>query len=291
MNDLITLLTDPTYRFFLYALVGGLLASISFGIVGTYVVTRRITGIAGAIAHCVLGGIGISLYAQRAWGLEWCNPVYGAILSALIAAFVLGIVGRSTREREDTLIGALWAVGMAIGLLFFAKTPGFVDPMVYLFGNILLLSQDDLYVIGSLDILVLITTLCLYHPLLAMCFDEEEAKLRGLPVFFLYSVLLILTALTIVLLIRIVGIVLVIALLTLPAAIAGHLSHRLWHMMALSICFSMSFVGGGLYLSYNQNLPSGPTIGLTAAATYIIVTCLAWLRRRLFRQKVLPVVE
>ena len=280
LNELLALLTDPSYRFFQYALWGGLLASVPFGVVGTYVVTRRITGIAGAIAHCVLAGIGVALYAQRTWDLAWCDPVLGALLSAFIAAFILGIIGRKGYEREDTLIGALWAVGMSIGLMFLSKTPGFVDPMVYLFGNILLLSEVDLYIIGALDISVIAIAFLLYQPLLAVCFDEEMARLRGLPVVFLYSLLLILTALTVVLLIRVVGIVLVIALLTLPAAIAGQVTHKLWQMMLFAIILSMFFVMGGLGLSYTENLPTGPTIVLLAAALYLATMGISWAKRR-----------
>lgn len=263
---------DSPYAFLFYAAIGGILGSLSFGIVGTYVVTRRITGIAGAVAHCVLGGIGFALYAERVWGWTWMDPVSGAIVSALISAFLIGTISRVSTEREDTLIGALWAIGMAIGLILLAKTPGFVDPMVYLFGNILLLSAEDLKVILALDVGVLMIAYGFYHPLLAVCFDEEAAALKGLPVRFLYGLLLVITALTIVLMIRVVGIVLVIALLTLPAAIAGQFVSRLWHMMAVASGLSMIFVLLGLALSYWCNLPSGPAIGLTAAIAYLVIT-------------------
>ncbi len=286
MIDFLQTLVDPTYRFLLYALLGGIFASISFGIVGTYVVTRRITGISGAIAHCVLGGIGIALYLQRVWGWTFCDPFLGAIIAAVLSAFIIGLIGRNRKEREDTLIGAIWAVGMAIGLIFFTQTPGFIDPMIYLFGNILLLSEGDLYIILGLDALVIFITVLFYQPLLAICFDEEEAKLRGLPILCLYSILLILTAFTIVLLIRVVGIVLVIALLTLPAAIAGKLSHKLSQMMILASLFCILFVISGLYLSYDYNLPSGPTIGLTAAAAYIILAVSAWIRKHFFKKPI-----
>lgn len=263
---------DSPYAFLVYAAIGGILGSISFGIVGTYVVTRRITGIAGAVAHCVLGGIGFALYAERVWGWSWIDPVGGAIVSALISAFLIGAISRVSNEREDTLIGALWAIGMAIGLIFLAKTPGFVDPMVYLFGNILLLSAGDLKVIAGLDLAVIAITYIFYYPLLAVCFDEEAATLKGLPVRFLYGLLLVMTALTIVLMIRIVGIVLVISLLTLPAAIASQFASRLWHMMVIATAFSMLFVLVGLGSSYWLNLPSGPAIGLSAAFFYLLIT-------------------
>lgn len=287
LTTLLDLLSNPTYRFFQYALIGGLLASLTFGIVGTYVVTRRITGIAGAIAHCVLGGIGLALFLQRVLNWSWCDPLLGAFIAALIAAFVIGIMGRQGEEREDTSIGAVWAVGMSIGLIFLAKTPGFTDPMVYLFGNILLLSPDDLYRVAGLDLLVLLTAGLLYQPLLAVCFDEEIATIRGLPTTLLYSLLLILTALSVVVLIRLVGIVLVIALLTLPAAIAGRIAKKLWQMMALATLLCMLFVIGGLGLSYQQDLPCGPTIVLLAAAAYLVIFVIEKInkirnRRRIF---------
>jgi zinc transport system permease protein len=277
-NAILSALDSP-YAFLWYAALGGCLGSVALGVVGTYVVTRRITGIAGAVAHCVLGGIGFALYAERVWGWAWLSPVAGAFISALMSAFLIGIIGRNSSEREDTLIGALWAIGMALGLVFLAKTPGFVDPMVYLFGNILLLSADDLQVMACLDLGILAIIFAFYHPLLAICFDEEAAALRGLPVRGLYGLLLVITALTIVLMIRVVGTVLVIALLTLPAATAGQLVHRLWQMMVLGSLISIACVLLGLSLSYFWDLPPGPMIGLTAAMVYLM----AIVAKKLFR--------
>jgi zinc transport system permease protein len=176
---------------------------------------------------------------------------------------------------------------MAIGLILMAKTPGFIDPMVYLFGNILLLSETDLYIIGALDIIVLLFAIAFHHPLIALCFDEENAKIKKIPIFFIYTGLLILTSLTIVLLIRIVGIVLVIALLTLPAAIAGHFSKTLWQMIGLSIIICMTCMGLGLYFSYEQNLPSGPTIGITAGLLYISTSIYRAFRRKRLKQQLI----
>ena len=138
MIEFLDALRDPDIPFFRYALVVGLLASVSLGIVGSYVVTRRITYIAAAISHCVLGGIGAALYLNVACGWTWCNPMLGALAAALLSAVVIGLVSLYARQREDTVISAVWAMGMAIGLLFFAKTPGYVDAMSYLFGDILL---------------------------------------------------------------------------------------------------------------------------------------------------------
>lgn len=280
MADFLDALKDPNIPFLRYALVVGLLASISLGIVGSYVVTRRITYIAAAISHCVLGGIGAALYSNAKLGVAWCNPMYGALAAALLSAIIIGLVSLYARQREDTVISAVWAVGMAIGLVFFAKTPGYVDPMSYLFGNILLISQHDVWLVVAMDVVVVVLGLGFYPKLLALCFDEEFAELRGVQVKLYYMLLLCLTALTVVLLVRVVGIVLVIALLTLPAAVAGHLSHKLWQMMAVAVLCCMAFVTTGIAVSYPSNLPSGPVIILIAGAVYLLVTLVTRLRGR-----------
>lgn len=281
MADFLDALSDPDVSFLRYAMVVGLLASISLGIVGSYVVTRRITYIAAAISHCVLGGIGAALYLNAAVGLTWCNPMHGALVAALLSAIIIGLVSLYARQREDTVISAVWAIGMAVGLVFFAKTPGYIDPMSYLFGDISLLSQYDVWLVGIMDLVVVILGLGCYPKLLALCFDDEFAELRGVRVKLYYLLLLCLIALTVVLLVRVVGIVLVIALLTLPAAVAGHFARQLWQMMVLAILFCMAFVASGLAVSYPTQLPSGPVIILIAGATYLLVT----LSTRLFGRR------
>ncbi len=252
MAEFFEALTNPNIPFFRYAFIVGMLASISFGIIGTYVVARRITYIAGSISHCVLGGIGAGLYVQKKLGVAWLDPIYGALLAAIVAAIIIGMVSLRGSQREDTVIGALWSVGMAIGLLFIAKTPGYVEPMSYLFGNILLISKTDLWLVMGLDTLVVVLAILFYNKFLAICFDEEFARLRGIHAEFYYMLLLCLTALTIVLLVRIVGIVMVIAMLTLPAAVASNFSKGLWQMMLMAILFCMIFVASGLAFSYKK---------------------------------------
>ncbi len=271
MTSFWSALLDPDIHFLRYALLAGLLASFSFGVVGAYVVARRISYIAGAIAHSVLGGIGASVYLQYRFGLIWLHPLYGAITVALVAAVIIGLVVLKGSQREDTVIGAIWAVGMAAGLLLFSVTPGYIDPMSYLFGNILLISSTDIWAILALDVLVAGLGIVFYRRLQAVCFDDEFARLRRVPVDLFFLLLLGLTALAVVLLIRIVGIVLVIALLTLPAAVAGHFSRRLWQMMALAVAFCMFFVAAGLGMSYSLDLPAGPVIILFAGLVYIVV--------------------
>jgi len=271
MTEFLAALADPNLPFFRYALLTGIFAAIPFGIIGTFVVVRRISYIAGAIAHCVLGGIGLGLYLEKAVGITWFGPMQGAVLVALLAAVILALVSRHAQQREDSVIGALWAVGMAAGLLFIAKTPGYVDPMSYLFGNILLVSKSDFLFVLALDALVMLVVWVFYNSFLAVCFDEEFARLRGVKTGWIYLLLLCLAALTIVLLVRVVGIVMVIALLTLPASIAGNFSRNILQMMFFSVLLCAGFVVVGLGVSYNMDLPSGPVIIVIAAIVYLLV--------------------
>jgi zinc transport system permease protein len=270
MIEFIEALFNPHIPFLRYALITGILASVAFGMMGTYVVVRRISYIAGAIAHCILGGIGVALYLQQVWGVVWFTPLLGAIFSSLLAAILIGTVSLYAQQREDTVIGALWAVGMAIGLIFLAKTPGYTDPMSYLFGNILLISKKDVILVLLLDILIIALNYYLYPVFVAICFDEEYSRLRGIPVELFYILLLCMIALTIVLLVRIVGIVMVIALLTLPPAVAGNLSRNVWQMMMYSMLFCMAFIVFGLGVSYQYDLPSGPVIIVIAGIIYLL---------------------
>ena len=208
--------------------------------------------------------------------------MFGAVAAALASAAVIGGVSLRAKQREDTVIGAIWSVGMATGLLFFAKTPGYADPMSYLFGDILLLTRGDLFCVLALDALVILLGVVFYNKFLAVCFDQEFAQLRGVRVNAYYMLLLCLTALTIVILLRVVGIVLVIALLTLPAAVAGHFSRQLWQMMLLAVGACMIFTVVGLAVSFQTGLPCGPVIVMLAAATYLTVAVgqRLWMPRR-----------
>lgn len=270
MIELWDALTDPDLPFLRYALITGLLASISFGIIGTFVVVRRITYIAGAISHCVLAGIGGGLYLQNVVGIPWITPVRGAVLVALLAALLLAQVSKNGGQREDSIIGALWAGGMSIGFLFIAVTPGYFDPMSYLFGNILLISKSDIYFVMILDCVILAVVGIFYNKLVALCFDEEYTQLRGVRTRWLYLLLLCLTALTIVLLVRIVGIIMVIALLTLPAAIAGTMASGIRQLMFIATLLCGLFIVSGLGVSFSLDLPSGSVIILIATSCYLL---------------------
>jgi zinc transport system permease protein len=265
LNDLLEL------PFLQNALLAGILCSMATGVVGTYVVLRRITYIAAAISHCILGGIGAARYAAVVLGWTWLKPVHGAILTALASAIIIGLVSLRARVRVDTVISALWAIGMAAGILFIFKTPGYnEDLMSYLFGNILMVSREDLFLIAILDFVVIALTVIFYRQILAVCFDEEFARTRGVRVELYYLLVLCLTALTVVLTISVVGIIMVIALISLPVAIASRFFDRVWKIMLASAFLGTIFTGGGLALSYSPNLPSGAVTILLAGLTYII---------------------
>jgi len=260
------------HAFLQHAVITGILAAIPCGVIGTYVVTRRITYIAGAIAHSVLAGLGAARFCQVTCGWPWLHPLYGAVAASIVSALIIGLVSLYARQREDTVIGAVWAIGMALGILFIFKTPGYnEDLMSYLFGNILMVSSDDLQLILGLDILVLVFSLLFYNKLLAVCFDDEFARLRGVRVDLYYLLLLCLTALTVVLLVTVVGVVMVIALLTLPVAVASHFSNRLWLTMAVSAGLTILFTISGLALSYGPDLPAGATTIVLAGGVYLVV--------------------
>jgi zinc transport system permease protein len=279
VNEFLGAIAD--HEFMRNALLTGILASIACGFVGTLVVVRRITYIAGGISHCVLGGIGAAVYLELVRGWTFLSPLLGALVAALLAALIIGIVSLRAKERVDTVIGAVWAIGMAAGVLFLAKTPGYgVDLMSYLFGNILMVTPSDLWLLAALDAVVVAAGLLFYNQFLAISFDEEFAEARGLKVQAYYLLLLFLTALTVVLLVTVVGIVLVIALLTIPAAVAGRVSGRLSQMIALATVFSVAFTTGGLALSYGPDLPTGATIIVLAGFVYLVVVAATALARR-----------
>ncbi len=271
MFDFFKAVVNPDIAFLRYALIAGLLSSISFGIIGTYVVVRRISYLAGAVSHCVLAGIGAALYFDSQTHCGFCHPMAGAVISAVSAALIIGLISIYAKEREDTIIGAVWAVGMALGLIFIAKTPGYIDPMSYLFGNILLLSQSDILLIAGLDLMVIAVGVLFYNKYLALCFDEEFALLRGVRTKVYYLLLLCLTALTVVLLVRVVGIVMVIALITLPAGVAGMIAKKLRQMMIFAVLLCMLFTSSGIAVSYMYDLPTGPVIILLAGIVYFLV--------------------
>jgi len=193
-----------SYTFLQNAIIAGILASIVCGITGTFVVVKKITFISGGIAHAVLGGVGIAFYFSM-------PPIIGAFVSAILSAIIIGLVKLKANQHEDTVISALWAMGMAVGVIFMYLTPGYsTDLLSYLFGNILMVSSTNLYILAGLNVFIIFIVIIFYRQFVAITYDEEQARLRGLPVNFLYILLLCIIALTIVVLIQIVGIILVI---------------------------------------------------------------------------------
>ena len=204
------------FGFMRNALMAGVLVSVACGIIGTFVVIKRIVFVSGGIAHAAYGGIGLGYYLKL-------NPVLGAIVFSVAAALGMGVVHRRTRQRADTIIGVMWAIGMAIGIVFIDLTEGYkADLMSYLFGSILAVPSTDLMIMAALD-LVIITLVALFDKeLLAVSFDETFATVENVPVDAIYLILMCLIGLTVVMMMRVVGLIMVIALLTMPAAISGH---------------------------------------------------------------------
>ena len=279
-SELLEALNQPLNGFLRNALIAGLLASVSFGIVGTYVVTKRIASIAGAIAHCALGGVGFGLYAKYELGWERFDPLYGALIAAVGSALLIGAVVLSRSEREDTVIGATWASGMAVGFLFIKMVRrGGVGIESWLFGDINFVGKTDLWTVALLGAGVVLLAVMFHKQFVAVCFDEEFARARGVKVSLFYFLLLVMAAVTVVLLVRMVGIIMVIALLTLPAAIASRFAKGLAGMMLWAIAICALSITGGLELSLRFNTVAGPTIILLAAAAYFAVLLIGKLRR------------
>ena len=262
------------YEFMRHALLAGLLAAVACGIIGVYVVINRMVFISGGVSHCSFGGIGLGYYLG-------INPVLGALFFTVASALGMGVVTRRTKLPEDTAIGVLWVMGMALGIILVGLTPGYPpDLFSYLFGNILLVPTFDLFVMLILDIVIISVVFLLYKEFLALSFDEEFGRVAGIPTERLYLTLLCLIALTVVVLIKVVGIILIMALLTIPAAMARQFTHSLKRMMLLSVLFGAVFAVGGLWLSYALDWASGATIVLVSVALFIASLGFSRLRSR-----------
>ena len=262
------------YQFMQHALAAGLLAAVACGIVGVYVVVKKVVFISGGIAHASFGGIGLGY-------LLGINPVLGAMAFTVASSLGIGLVTRRTRLPEDTAIGILWAMGMALGIIFIGLAPGYApDLFSYLFGNILTVPFFDLMLMLVLDVVIISLVALLYKGFLYLSFDEEFSTVSGLPAESLYLLLLCLVALTVVVLIRVVGIILVIALLTIPAALARQFTYSLKKMMMLAILAGIIFTFSGLWISYALNLASGATIILVSGTILFISLGINKLRRR-----------
>lgn len=268
MPDVLQQLLTPKGILFMPFLVG-CMGSVTFGVVGAYVTVRRITYVAAAIAHSVLAGIGAAVFLQHHMGWAWCTPLLGAFIAAVLAALIIGKVTLTAEHLGDSVISAVMVIGMAAGLLLLKKTPGYFQPMSVLFGDILLVSTRDLWIIGAINAVTVTCGGLLYRKLLAVCFDEEYARLRGLRADLYYLLILLLTALTVVSMMQIVGIIMVIALLTLPAITSLLLVRKLWHCMILSAVLCILYVTCGLSASFYADMPSGPVIVMFAGAAFL----------------------
>ena len=252
-----------SFQFFQNALIIAVLASIAAGVIGTYIVIKRMSLISGSIAHTAFGGLGISYFLNA-------NPLIGATIFSLISAASIALFRKNAKNRIDTLLSFLWATGMAIGLVFIFLTPGYAsDLFTYLFGNILLVSKFDLYMILILDVVILAMVYFMYNSLLAVTFDEEYSETRNMPVTIVNMILFGLIALTIVATIRLVGIVLMIAILTIPAATAGMFHKTVKKIMITSSIITLFATISGLFVSYYLNFPTGPIIVLIISAIYL----------------------
>jgi len=252
------------YDFLPYAAAAGVFASVACGIVGTLVVSRRMSSIAGGIAHASFGGVGLGF-------LLGIRPALGALIFGIVAGVGIGVIARRTRQSEDTVVGIIWAVGMSIGILCLGLAQGYApDLFSYLFGNILTVAPADLVAVGVLDAVVLAALIFFRKELLGLCFDEEFTRVRGVHATALYLGMLVLIACTVVVLIKIVGIILVIALLTIPPATARRYVSTLGSMMALAAVLCAAETLAGLAISYYWDIPSGAAIILLAAAVFVV---------------------
>ena len=266
------------FGFMRNALLAGVLVSIACGIIGTLVVINRIVFVSGGIAHAAYGGIGLGYFFKF-------NPVLGAIVFSVAAAVGMGAVQRRTRQRADTIIGVMWAIGMALGIILVDLTAGYkADLMSYLFGSILAVPSGDLLIMLALDLIIITLVALFYKELLAISFDETFATVENVPVDAIHMLLLCLIALTVVMMMRVVGLIMVIALLTMPAAIAGQFARDMKRMMVLASILGVLFTTAGLWLSYSLNLTSGATIILVSGTAYLLSLVLKPLMSRVWSE-------
>ena len=252
------------FEFMRNAVIAGFFASLICGIIGSFVVVNRLVFLAGGIAHAAFGGIGIAFF----FGIPY---MLGTLGFSLIAAMLMTAVMLKNKTRADTFIGILWAVGMATGIILMDLTPGYnVSLMSYLFGSILAVPDSDIWWMIALSVTTLSASVFFYRDLLAISYDDEFARLRGVPVNLIYFLFIGLVAVSIVIIIRVVGLILVIALLTIPPYIAEKYVRSLAQMMVFSTLLAILFNLSGLWLAYTYNLTSGATIILVAAAAFFI---------------------
>ncbi|MEN8203471.1 MAG: metal ABC transporter permease, partial [Bacteroidota bacterium] len=251
------------YSFIRHAILAALLMSVACGITGTYIVSRRMVFISGGITHASFGGVGIGFF----FGFP---PLAGAAIFAVLAALATENLTRRKILRNDSIIAILWSLGMALGIIFIYLTPGYApNLMSFLFGSIITVSPTDLWLMFMLAVLVSLVFIILYKPILYVAFDEQFARIRGIPVMLLNYILIVLVALTIVLSIRTAGIILVLSVLTIPQNISNLFTKRFDHIMIGSIVIGFLASLAGLFISYYLDIPSGATIIFTLVVIYL----------------------
>jgi len=256
------------FDFMRNALLAGLMVSFICGVMGTLAVANRLVFLSGGIAHAAYGGIGLAYLLRVPYLL-------GTLSFSLLAALTMAVVSMNAKHRADAVIGAIWAVGMALGIIFIDLAPGYpADLMSYLFGSILAVPVSDLWVMLGAAIAIAAVAWFYYADFLALSYDEEFARLRGVPVRKLYFLLVILLSVAVVLTIRVVGLILVIALLTIPPFIAEKFTRSLLGMMAWSCVLGAVFTTAGLVLSYYFNLTAGACIILAAGSGFFVALAL-----------------
>ncbi|ANJ66396.1 hypothetical protein A9404_02485 [Halothiobacillus diazotrophicus] len=276
-------ITDLLQQTFMqHALLAALLVSLACGIIGALVVVNRLTFMAGGIAHTAYGGVGLAVFLGAP-----VLPTAGLFTAG--AATLLGALTQKRRERTDTLIGVIWAAGMAFGIIMINLTPGYnVGLMSYLFGSILTVPVYDLWIMFGMDAVILGLVLYYYRDILSFSFDPDFAQSRGIPVRWLYYLLLIMVAEAVVMMIQVVGLILVIALLTLPPSLAERHTRTLAGLMLAAGLWSFLFCLGGLIFAYLFDLSSGASIIAVACTTYIGYVGLQRLMRHL-RPRTIPI--
>lgn len=287
---MVLLATLPFFRdmatnpFLATGLAAALLASLACGLVGPYVVSRRIVFLSGAIAHIAVGGVGLSIFLSTVYPeyFSALTPLAGSIVAALAAAILLAWMRRRSGERIDTLIGALWALGMSVGILLIKLTPGYqTELMSYLFGNLVLVSPESVKLLLALTVVVVVAILLFHKRLLAVILDEQQAELQGVNVLTTEMLLLSLVALTVISLTQVVGLILVIALLSLPAATVGHHVTRLAPMMGLATLLCALLTTVPRIAVYGTAISPEPAIVMTAVVVYLLsLLTRAWRQRR-----------
>ena len=252
--------------FFQHAIIAVILSAVVSGIIGTFVFVKRLSFLSGGIAHALLGGVGFAVFVS-------ISPMVGALIAALLFTLIMGIIKLKSPRNEESIIGALWALGMSTGIIFLHITPGYhADIGSWLFGNILMISRDELIMLAILVAIVVITVYVFYRPLVAISFDETLFKVRGLSFSLFYLLLLLIIAATVVVMVKSVGLILLIAMLTIPPAISAQFAKSIPAIMGISVIVSLVVMFLGLFFSVAWNLPAGASTILVASLAFAVTT-------------------